>query len=71
MARTLLTNNDFNLTISDVANILDINRTSIYYEPVEKIITQEELDCKNLIDQIHTKHPTWDARQLSYQLQSQ
>ena len=36
MARALLTNNDFNLTISDVANILDINRTRIYYEPVEK-----------------------------------
>ena len=71
MARALLTNNDFNLTISDVANILDINRTSIYYEPVEKIITQEELDCKNLIDQIHTEHPAWGARQLSYQLQSQ
>ena len=71
MARALLTNNNFNLTISDVANILDINRTSIYYEPVEKIITQEELDCKNLIDQIHTEHPAWGARQLSYQLQSQ
>ena len=40
MARALLTNNNFNLTISDVANILDINRTSIYFEPVEKIITQ-------------------------------
>ena len=71
MARALLTNKNFNLTISEVANILDINRTSIYYEPVEKIITQEELNCKNLIDKIHTEHPAWGARQLSCQLQSQ
>ena len=71
MARALLTNKDFNLTISEVANIFDINRTSIYYDPVEKITTQEELNCKNLIDKIHTEHPAWGARQLSCQLQSQ
>ena len=71
MARAHLTNKDYNLTVSDIANLLDINRTSIYYEPIEKVVSQEELECKNLIDKLHTEHPAWGARQLSCQLQSQ
>ncbi len=71
MGRAHLTNKEYNLSLSDVANVLDINRTSVYYEPIEKVISQEELECKKLIDMLHTEHPAWGARQLSCQLQSQ
>ncbi len=40
------------------ANLLDINRTSIYYkgQPVSEV----ELECKAIIDRLHTDNPTWE-----------
>lgn len=46
---------------------MGINRTSIYYKGTP--ISEEELACKANIDQLHTQHPTWGARQMSKQLQ--
>ena len=46
--------------------LLDINRTSVYYKGTP--ISQEELDCKSIIDRLHTDNPAWGARQLSAQL---
>ena len=46
--------------------LLDINRTSVYYKGMP--ISQEELDCKLIIDRLHTDNPAWGARQLSAQL---
>ena len=51
--------------LKDVA-LLDINRTSVYYKGTP--ISQEELDCKSIIDRLHTDNPAWGARQLSAQL---
>lgn len=31
-------------------------------------MSQEELDCKALIDRLHTDNPAWGARQISSQL---
>ena len=46
--------------------LLDINCTSVYYKGTS--ISQEELDCKSIIDRLHTDNPAWGARQLSAQL---
>ena len=40
--------------------------TSVYYKGTP--ISQEELDCKSIIDRLHTDNPAWGARQLSAQL---
>lgn len=48
------------------AYLLHINRTSIYYTGT--LVSQEELECKAIIDRLHTDHPAWGARQLSTQL---
>lgn len=48
------------------AELLDTNRTSVYYTPVG--ISDEELECKAIIDRLHTENPTWGARQMSKQL---
>ena len=54
------------LPVKTGAALLDINRTSVYYKGTT--ISQEELDCKSIIDRLHTDNPAWGARQLSAQL---
>ena len=54
------------LPVKTGAALLDINRTSVYYKGTP--ISQEELDCKSIIDRLHTDNPVWGARQLSAQL---
>jgi putative transposase len=54
---------DQKLSITRQAELLDINRTSLYYRPVP--ISQEELDIKHLIDQIYTKHPEYGYRKMT------
>ena len=50
------------------AKLLDINRTSIYYKSLP--ISKEELECKEIIDHLHTDNSTWGARQMSAQLKN-
>lgn len=54
------------LPVSTGAKLLDINRTSVYYDGLP--VSQEELECKAIIDHLHTDNPTWGARQMSAQL---
>ena len=57
------------LPLSTVADLLDISRSAAYYEPNPP--SELELKAKNLIDKMHTDHPTWGSRQLSRQLKTQ
>lgn len=52
--------------ISTGAKLLDVNRTTVYYTPVG--ISDEELECKAIIDRLHLDNPSWGARQMSAQL---
>ena len=54
------------LLVSTSAKLLGINRTSVYYEGLP--VSQEELECKSIIDHLHMDNPTWGARQMSAQL---
>ena len=54
------------LPVKTGAELLDINRTSVYYKG--RTISQDELECKAIIDQLHTDNPAWGARQMSAQL---
>ena len=54
------------LPVSTSVKLLGINRTSVYYEVLP--VSQEELECKSVIDHLHTDNPTWGARQMSAQL---
>lgn len=54
------------LPVSVGSALLSINRTSIYYKGMP--ISDAELACKEIIDHLHTDHPTWGARQMSAQL---
>ena len=64
LVRSLSTTKE--LPVSTGAKLLDINRTSVYYGGLP--VSQEELECKAIIDHLHTDNPTWGARQMSAQL---
>ena len=64
LVRSLSTTKE--LPVSTGAKLLDINRTSVYYGGIP--VSQEELECKAIIDHLHTDNPTWGARQMSAQL---
>ena len=63
LVRNLLTTKEIPASVG--AKLLDINRTSIYYKSLP--ISKEELECKEIIDHLHTDNPTWGARQMSAQ----
>jgi len=54
------------LPLSKVAELLDVNRTSAYYESNGP--SEIEVAIKHAIDEMHTENPTWGSRQLSKQL---
>lgn len=64
LVRSLSTTKE--LPVSTGAKLLDINCTSVYYSGLP--VSQEELECKAIIDHLHTDNPTWGARQMSAQL---
>ena len=57
------------LSLRKAAKLLSVNRTSQYYQPKENTPSDEELECKRIIDRFHTDNPAWGARQLASQLQ--
>ena len=61
LVRNLLKTKEF--PIKTGAELLGINRTSVYYNGTH--ISQEELECKAIIDHLHTDNPAWGARQMS------
>ena len=54
------------IPVSVTADLCGINRSSIYYSG--KPVSDTELECKEIIDHLHTDHPTWGARQMAAQL---
>jgi len=60
---------DRNLSMLRQANLLNINRTSLYYRPVP--IRQEEQSIKNLIDEIYSYHPEYGYRKMTAVLRYQ
>lgn len=59
----MINKKDKKLSISRQADLLSINRTSLYYKPV--LISDEELRIKYLIDEIYTSHPEYGYRRMT------
>ena len=51
---------------AEYSALLGIPRTLVYYGGIP--VSEEELECKSIIDHLHTDNPTWGARQMSAQL---
>lgn len=61
-------NKEDKLARSTIAQLLSVNRTSLYYKASEP--SELELAANNLIYILHTNHPAWGSRQLSKQLKA-
>jgi len=57
-------NNEISLTAQ--ADLLGLNRTSIYYKPVPP--SAEEIAIRHRIDEIYTRHPYYGSRRITAQL---
>ena len=51
------------ISITRQADLLDLNRTNLYYRPV--LINDEEYRIRNIIDEIYTAHPEYGYRRMT------
>lgn len=68
-ARELIEKGNPGITIKRQCELLEFNRTSVYREDRPKLIGDEELRIRGLIDRIHTDEPTWGYRTITTILQ--
>ncbi len=54
------------LPVSVGGELASVSRSSVCYEPAGP--SDEELECKAVIDRLHMDNTTWGARQMSAQL---
>lgn len=54
---------DAELPIATQAELLGLNRSSLYYKPVEP--SPEEVFIKHRIDEIYTKYPFFGSRRIT------
>lgn len=57
---------DRSLPLNRQASLLSLNRTGLYYKPVEP--SPEEVAVKHRIDEIYTEHPYYGSRRITAQL---
>lgn len=53
------------LSVRQQCGILELNRSSIYYTPAPKVLSDEQLALLRLVDEVYTKHPFFGTRQMS------
>ena len=54
-----------NITVKRQTELLEVNRTSIYRQPVPRVINDQDLRIMRWIDEIHTNEPTWGYRTIT------
>lgn len=53
------------LSVRQQCTLLDLNRSSLYYTPRLKTLSDEQLALLRLVDEIYTKYPFFGTRQMS------
>jgi putative transposase len=53
------------INVKRQAELLQVNRSSVYRKPVTRTISDEELFIMRRIDEIHTNEPTWGYRTIT------
>jgi len=57
--------NNLDLSVREQCKILDLNRSNVYYTPRAKMISEEELGFRRLVDEIYTRYPFFGTRKMS------
>jgi putative transposase len=53
------------LSVRQQCEILNLNRSGIYYTPCAKVFSEEQLALLRLVDEVYTKYPFFGTRQMS------
>lgn len=53
------------LSVRQQCILLELNRSSVYYTPSPKVLSDEQLALLRLVDEIYTKYPFFGTRQMS------
>ena len=53
------------LSIRKQCQILDLTRSTLYYTPHKKPLSDEQLSLLRLVDEVYTRHPFFGSRQMS------
>ena len=53
------------LSVRQQCEILELNRSSVYYTPSPKIFSDEQYALLRLVDEIYTEYPFFGTRQMS------
>lgn len=64
--RSMIDNDDSNLSVARKCDLLSINKSTYYYKP--KGLTQRDLKIMTIIDEIYKEHPYFGARRMSKHL---
>ena len=59
---------DMMLSIIRKCDLMDVSRSAMYYQPVERELDLEELEIKKEMDKLHIKYPFMGSRSLCDQL---
>jgi len=63
--KTLIEFGHKHITVKRQAELLEVNRSSVYRKHPVKTVSDEELFIMRLIDEIHTNEPTWGYRTIT------
>ncbi|KDR95064.1 HTH-like domain-containing protein [Peptoclostridium litorale DSM 5388] len=66
--KTLIERNNSNLTIKRQCELLDLSRSTAYYQNIEIKPSCDEIAIKNAIDIIHYKEPSYGVRRIINEL---
>lgn len=64
--RTLIDKNNLNISLDRQAELLNMSRSSIYYQPITNI---EDIHSREAIDRIYTAYPFLGSRKMRFALQ--
>jgi len=59
------------LSIRRQCELLSVNRSSIYYKPKERQLSDEQLELLRVIDEVYTRYPFFGTRQMASYLQNE
>lgn len=57
--------NNPTITVKRQAELLQINRTSVYRKPALRVVSDSDIRIMHLIDELHTQEPTWGYRTIT------
>jgi len=64
----MLDRNEKGITVKKQAELLEVNRTSVYYRPVQK--PDPDIEIMHMIDEIYTRWPHYGYRRITKELQN-